>query len=222
MKHSGKPGRDTRERILDAAEHLFSHNGFHRTSIKQLASEAKVNLAAINYHFGSKMALIEKVIERRLRPINQQRMERLEAVRQTAARKGSRPLAEDLLHAFIEPAFTINTPMRERRCLLALEGCAFSEPDTTIRTIFINQFKPPYMLLFQAMREALPDLPEDVLLWRLHFAIGTMTHCMRLYSVGLPSSDLFPPIDDIKTLTNLLLDFVTSGICTPYPSEGKQ
>ena len=222
MKHSGKPGRDTRKRILDAAEYLFSHNGFHRTSIKQLASEAKVNLAAINYHFGSKMALIEKVIERQLRPINQQRVERLAAIRQTAARKGCRPLAEDLLHAFIEPAFTINTQMQERRYLLALAGRAFSETDTAIRTIFINQFKPPFMLLFQAMREALPDLPEDVLLWRLHFAIGAMTHCMRLCSVDLPSADLCPQADDSETQVKMLMEFVTRGICAPYQPVEKR
>jgi len=50
------------------------------------------------------------------------------------------------------------------------------------------------MFLFQAMREALPDLPEDVL-----------------------SSDFFPPAGDLKTITNLLLDFIISGICTAYP-----
>jgi len=96
-------------RILDTAERLFSLNGFHSTSIKQLASEAKVNQAAVNYYFGSKAALIEKVIDRRLRPINQKRMERLEAIRQAAVREGCRPIAEDVLRAFIEPAFTTTT-----------------------------------------------------------------------------------------------------------------
>jgi len=204
---------DTKLRILDAAERLCAQKNFHCVSIRDIALGAQVNLAAINYHFGSKEALIEKVIERRMRPVNQQRIERLEEVRQAAARKGCRPLAEDLLRAFIEPTFMINTPMQGKRCLLALGGCLFSEPDTTIRNIFINQFKPPFMLLSQTMREALPSLPNDVLFWRLHFAIGSMTHCMRLCSADLPSSDLFPPVDDFKTITNQLLDFITSGIC---------
>jgi len=222
MNIQKQPQSDTKTRILDAAERLFALKGFQRTSIKRLACEAGVNQAAINYHFGSKAALIEKVIERRLRPINKQRMERLEAVRKAAARQGCRPLAKDVLRAFIEPAFTINTPMQGKRCFLELAGRGFSEPDATIRTIFVQQFKPPFMLLFRAMKEALPDLPEDVLFRRLHFAIGAMTHCMRLCSISLPLPDLFPPVDDLKTTTNLLLDFVTSGICTPYPrKEGR-
>lgn len=99
-----------------------------------------MNQAAVNYHFGSKAALIEKVIERRLLPINRKRMERLEAVRQAAIRQDCRPLAKDVLRAFIEPAFTANTPLPEKRCFLALAGRAFYEPDATIRTILINQF----------------------------------------------------------------------------------
>lgn len=222
MNIQKQPQSDTKTRILDAAELLFALKGFQRTSIKRLACEARVNQAAVNYYFGSKTALIEKVVERRLRPINQQRIERLEAVRQSATRQGCRLLAEDVLRAFIEPAFTINTPMQEKRCLLALESCAFSEPDATIRAIFVRQFQPPFMLLCRAMREALPDLPEDVLFLRLHFAIGTMIHCLRLCSVSLPSPNFFPPVDDLKTITNLLLDFVTSGICTPYSHKEVQ
>ncbi len=130
MMAAGRRSRhsDTKLCILDTAERLFAHNGFYRTSIKQLASEAKVNLAAVNYHFGSKMVLIEKVLERRLRPINQQRMERLEAVRQVAARKGYRPLVEDLLHAFIDPAFTTNTPMQGPERLPCPDWVFLSQP----------------------------------------------------------------------------------------------
>ena len=219
MNTQKQPQPDTKTRILDTAECLFAQNGFQHTSIKQLSREAEVNQAAVNYHFGSKMALIEKVIERRLQPINRLRMERLEAIRQAAARQNSRPLAEDLLRAFIEPAFSINIPMQEKRSFLVLAGRAFSEPDATIKEIFIHQFKPPFMLLFRSMRETLPDLPEDVLLRRLHFAIGAMTHCMRLCSVSSPPPELFPQADELKTTTNLLLDFVTSGICTPYPPK---
>jgi AcrR family transcriptional regulator len=214
-KHAGKPGRDTRERVLDAAERLFALRGFQQTSIKRLAREAGVNQAAVNYYFGSKAALIEKVIERRLQPINQQRLEKLEAVRQAATRQGRKPFAEDVLRAFIEPAFTLTDTM-ERKKFLAIASRAFYEPDANIRTIFINQFKPPFTLLSQAMRESLPDMPEDVLSRRIHFTIGAMTHCMRLCSDSLSLPDLFPPMDDPKAITNLLLDFVTSGMCGPY------
>ena len=213
---------DTKTRILDVAERLFAIEGFQRTSIKQLACEARVNQAAVNYYFGSKATLIEKVIERRLRPINQQRIERLEAVRQSATRKGCRPLAEDVLRAFIEPAFTVNTPMQEKRYLLALAGCAFAEPDATIRAIFVRQFQPAFMLLFRTMRKTLPGLPGGVLFLRLHFAIGAMIHCLHLCSDSLAPPDLFSQAADPKPIMNLLLDFVTRGVCTPCLRKERQ
>jgi len=210
---------DTKLRIMDAAERLFARDGFHRTSIKRLAAEAKVNLAAVNYHFGSKMTLIEKVVERRWRPINQQRMERLATIRRNAALKDTGPLARECLRAFIEPAFTSDMLAREKSCFLALAAHALSEPDDTIRTIFINQFKTPFKFLSEVLHDALPGLPEDELFWRLHFAVGAMTHCMRLCSAGFPSSEISPPGNDLGTVTDLLLDFITSGMCAPCPGE---
>ena len=52
---------DTVERILDAAEILFAEKGFSETSLRLITSKAQVNLAAVNYHFGSKKSLIQAV-----------------------------------------------------------------------------------------------------------------------------------------------------------------
>jgi AcrR family transcriptional regulator len=207
---------------MDAAERLFAIKGFQAASIKRLACEAGVNQAAVNYHFGSKTALIEKVIDRRLTPTNQQRMQRLEAVRQAAVMKQTRPLVRDILRAFIEPAFTINRSMEVTSRLLALEGWAFSEPNATIRNIFIRQFQAPFSLLSRVMRLALPDLPEDLLIRRLHFAIGAMAHWLRLSSINLPPSEFFPPVDDFDTITNPLLDFAASGMQAPIHQENAE
>lgn len=212
MKHVGKP---TRERILDAAERLFAQKGFRCTSIRVLAREAQVNLAAINYHFGSKEALLEKVIERRLRPLNHLRMERLKAVRETAVREGRRPKAKDALRAFIEPAFAFNESLSGNRSFLALAGRAFSEPDGTVRIIFTRQIESRFSLLFNIMKEALPDLPEDVLLWRLHFTIGALDHAMRMFVNCMLVPDEIALVDDATTMTDMLLAFVTSGMNAP-------
>src|SRR5947207_3904246 len=77
-----KPQHETRTRILDAAEELFMQHGFEGTSMRTLTAQASVNLAAVNYHFGSKDALIEAVFRRRLDPMNTARiaeLDRLEA-----------------------------------------------------------------------------------------------------------------------------------------------
>ena len=54
-----KATQDTPTRILEAAERLFLQHGFAATSMRMITAEAEVNLAAVNYHFGSKDALIE-------------------------------------------------------------------------------------------------------------------------------------------------------------------
>src|SRR5207302_965939 len=73
-----KPQHETRTRILDAAEELFMQHGFEGTSMRLLTGKAGVNLAAVNYHFGSKHALVEAVFRRRLDPMNTARIAELE------------------------------------------------------------------------------------------------------------------------------------------------
>src|SRR5436189_6346555 len=80
-----KPPHETRTRILDAAEELFMLHGFEGTSMRQLTAKAGVNLAAVNYHFGSKDALIEAVFRRRLDPMNAARIAALEKLELEAA-----------------------------------------------------------------------------------------------------------------------------------------
>src|SRR3954464_2865930 len=94
--------KDTRSRILDVAEQLFSEQGFDRVSIRNITRTARVNLAAINYHFGSKEDLIAAVFERRVVPINEARLAALDAVEKIAGKRG--PKLEVILEAFIRPA----------------------------------------------------------------------------------------------------------------------
>jgi AcrR family transcriptional regulator len=97
-----KPLKDTRSRILDVAEELFSEQGLDRVSIRAITRKAKVNLAAINYHFGSKEDLIAAVFERRVVPVNEARLAALDAVERAAGKKSSK--LEAILEAFIRPA----------------------------------------------------------------------------------------------------------------------
>src|SRR5579863_6043083 len=87
---------DTKTRILDAAEKLFGEKGFDATSLRDITTEADVNLAAVNYHFQSKESLIEATIMRGAGPINQQRLAMLETA-------GPKATIEQILEAFVGP-----------------------------------------------------------------------------------------------------------------------
>ena len=73
----GRAVVETKERILDAAETLFMEHGYEATSLRALTTAADVNLAAVNYHFGTKEELFQAVLTRRLDPMNQRRLELL-------------------------------------------------------------------------------------------------------------------------------------------------
>src|SRR5437762_12824734 len=92
----------TKEKILDTAEALFMEHGFEATSLRAITTAAGVNLAAVNYHFGSKEELFQMVLTRRLDPMNQQRVDLLTALERAAA---PHPVACDkILTAMFIPA----------------------------------------------------------------------------------------------------------------------
>src|SRR5260221_3140465 len=108
---------DTKTRILDAAERLFGLKGFDATSLRDITTEAQVNLAAVNYHFQSKDSLIDSVIERRVLPVNQRRLEMLEAA-------GPSPSVERILEAFMLP-----TLEADLATVMPLMGRVLTNPD---------------------------------------------------------------------------------------------
>src|SRR5712691_8886626 len=125
-----KPQHETRTRILDAAEELFMQHGFGGTSMRLLTSRAGVNLAAVNYHFGSKDALIEAVFRRRLDPMNLARIAALDELEATA-----RALApEAIIRAFIGPSLRmIEDAKGGGRNFIRLLGRTYTEPARTVR-----------------------------------------------------------------------------------------
>src|SRR5690606_31956188 len=96
---------ETVERILDAAELLFAEKGFAETSLRLITSKAGVNLAAVNYHFGSKKALIQAVFSRFLGPYCAS-LER-ELDRRQAQRPARTATLEELLEMLVEQALAV-------------------------------------------------------------------------------------------------------------------
>ena len=204
---------DTKQRILDAAELLFAQKGYRGTSLRAITGQADVNLAAVNYHFGSKGTLLEEVIKRRLLPLNETRLKRIEAVCNDARKEGKTPEIESVLLAFIEPTLLFKESSPEAEHFVTFIGRSITDPDDTVRQVFHQLIKPLFQLLFETACEALPGLPKDLVFWRLHFTIGSLFHTLHI--CGKFKTDDSIPFDtdmDSQTLMNLIIPFVTAGM----------
>jgi AcrR family transcriptional regulator len=203
---------DTKQKILDAAEHLFARAGYHGTSLRGITQTAAVNLAAVNYHFGSKEALLEAVIERRLGPLNAARLAQLEKLLKQAAEAGGAPPCRDVLRTFIEPTLHLRKQGSDTEDYIALIGRTLADPRGVAMSIFMQQMEPLMNRLFQALSLALPGLSRQTLFWRVHFAIGSLSHIMRCHDRhAMVPEDLDVDLT-VDTLIELFLDYATAGM----------
>ena len=206
---------DTKKNILDAAEKLFSRQGFSSTSHRVLTKEAGANLAAVNYHFGSKEELIKAVIERRLLPLNRWRIEKLQSVKKRAEDEKRLPGVREVLMAFIEPTFAFRKSGKGAQNFITLIGRSFSEPEGIVREIFLDLVRPVFQLLHDLLCEALPQVSCDVIFWRLHFTLGAMGHAMNMQQTNCLAPDGLDLNIDAVTMSEQFVDFVVSGLEAP-------
>jgi len=202
---------DTPERILNAAEELFARQGYHCTSLRAITAAAQANLAAVNYHFGSKEALLEAVLRRRLVPLNALRAEAMNRVKAEADAAGVRPEAKAVLHAFIAPTVRFCCSEPGPRNFSALVGRAMAEPDATVRDVFIQLIQPLFAQLLTLLQNALPQLPPATVYWRLQYSLGATIHMMRLLGNGSGFMPQWPDKPDTETLIAELVAFVAAG-----------
>jgi AcrR family transcriptional regulator len=206
---------DTKQRILDAAEHLFARDGYHATSLRGITTTADANLAAVNYHFGSKEALLEAVIVRRLDPLNEIRRGQLEALLQKAELAGELPSCREVLRAFVEPTLRLRQQGSEAEDFISLIGRTLAEPRGIAMSIFLRHMQPLLQRIFQALALSLPALTEQDLFSRMHFTMGCLSHIMRCherYSMVPDNVNIDLPVDE---LIEHFLDFTTAGMEVP-------
>ena len=211
-----KPPHETRTRILDAAEELFMQHGFEGASMRLLTARAAVNLAAVNYHFGSKHALIEAVFRRRLDPMNAARLAALEKLEAE-----SRPAdPERIIRAFVgESLRMIEDAKGGGRNFIRLLGRTYTEPAKPIRAL-IGQLYVPVMARFKAAFErALPQMPPDELVWRMHFMFGTLSYTLAATdTVQLIAGCKPEDRHDARLMEARLTAFLAAGLLAPLHS----
>src|SRR5213595_1284543 len=207
----------TKERILDSAESLFMEHGFEATGLRSITATAVVNLAAVNYHFGSKEELFQAVLTRRLDPMNHDRLTLLTRLEAEAAPKALS--CEKILTALFIPALTLaRDPRRGGKNFLRLLGRAYADPAPFIRQFLSAQYAEMIARFKSAFGRALPFLPRKELSWRLHFIMGALSYTLAGTDALKLIAELRPnESDDDEILLRRLAPFLLAGLKTPLP-----
>ncbi|WP_372237091.1 MULTISPECIES: TetR/AcrR family transcriptional regulator [Burkholderiaceae] len=164
---------DTKTRLLDAAEAQYIDSGYEAMSLRHITARANANLAAVNYHFGGKDALIHAMLTRRLDGLNRNRLVLLERFQ---SMHGAQLTCEHILGAMFIPALQQSRcPERSGPALLRLLGRAYTDPSPFIRAYLRTMYTDVAERFFCAFQSVLPHLPREELGWRLHFCIGSLS-----------------------------------------------
>jgi AcrR family transcriptional regulator len=210
---------ETYEKILDVAERLFMERGYEGTSTRTVISKAGVNLGAVNYHFGSKEALMQAVLRRRLAKLNR---ERLRVLDEAEAQVGGRPLKPSQI---LDGFFGTLLRMAEAegpggRIFLRLIGRTLTEPAEFIRTFLAAENADVLERYKAALFKSLPDVPKAEIVWRFHFMLGATsyaiagTDALQLVTDWQVSED-----ENIQAqhLLPRLMSFLLGGLRAPLP-----
>jgi AcrR family transcriptional regulator len=195
----------TRERLLDAAEALGAARGIRATSVRAVASRARANIAAVNYHFKSKSRLLQAVFARRLGTLNAHRLRLLDG----AEAGGRAPSLEQILRAFIAPTILV---WRDHPDFMRLCGRLFHEPDPLLHGFFMSQFEEIIRRFKAALTRALPSVPVVELFWRMHFLLGAMVHTWTAHDDLERHSRGLCKVRDHDELIDRLVSFGAAGL----------
>ena len=205
---SVKPPHETRTRILDAAEELFMQHGFEATSMRLLTAKAEANLAAVNYHFGSKDKLVEEVFRRRLDALN---ASRLSALAKVAGHPDT--TLEAVLAAYIRPALDLSHDGSGSLFMRVLAR-AFAEHDDTLRQFLSANYGHVMRQFTAEFARLLPQLSKQELYWRIDLVTGALTHAMSGFGMIQRKSDVSEHAHREQTAQHLIR-FAVAGLSHP-------
>jgi AcrR family transcriptional regulator len=165
---SEPPSSETREQLLSAAERLFAERGFAGVSVRMIAAEAGVNWSLVGYYFRGKNGLLEEVYRRHCTTLNGERLRLLAEARRTGLR------LESVIEAFVRPALAEIQGGDARNQYSRLRAMLAAENAPLFTQLVADNFDQSSRTFVAALRECLPDLSTDEVLWRFHFMLGTI------------------------------------------------
>lgn len=207
MNQTIVPNSGPKLRLIESAEKLFAEKGFEAVSVRDITKEAGANVAAVNYHFGSREGLVVAVVSRYMIPVSQARLASLER----AERNGGG--VEEIIAAFVRPTVElVNKSELTEKLYGQLVGRIFTEPLVELPGDLEQTAKTVVERFTKALHKLLPDVPVEELVWRLHFVVGGLIHLLThsgfLFRVG--GNIVGTP--SMETTISRFLKFATAGV----------
>jgi AcrR family transcriptional regulator len=220
-RSAGKAGRrpgttSTREEILDAAEETFAASGYAGTSLRQISKKAQVNQALLHHYFGSKEGLFKGIFLRRGQQLSRERLELLDLLEQ---RSGTPPSLEEIVRAYLIPAFNMKRRGAGGIAFLKLQAQLLAEPAANSRELRAEVYEKMMHRYVAALNRALPSLDPKAVFWRLMFMVGAFnytiaySHHLDALSGGLCNSQ------DHEEAFAHIVPFLVRGLGAPFSTN---
>ncbi|WP_086931523.1 TetR/AcrR family transcriptional regulator [Agarilytica rhodophyticola] len=207
---------ETVERILHSATLLFAERGFAETSLRTITGMADVNLAAVNYHFGSKKELIQAVFFRFLSPYCKELDKKLDELEENAP-GGESPSAEDLLRCMFETLLYATEEIHEDpQIFMRLLGLAYTQSQEHLRHYMIATFGSTYTRFVELIKKVCPSLDSVEFYWRLYFMLGAGVFTLSSYdSIRAILNADYQEDTSLKATINMMIPPIAKMLTSP-------
>jgi len=214
----GSDAKSVRNRLLDAAEELFSKRGFDGTSIRDLAAAAECNIASVNYYFGGKDKLYAEIWRRRMVVLRETKMESIDTV---MAESGGKPGLEDLLRSF---SYAFIGPLMDEdggRRLIRLMAREMIDPHLPSDMFCKEVIEPTLTLMQNALGKAYPDLDASKVPLVVFSLIGQLVHTIRIKVMLECFDDKALAMFDLGKVIDHIVAFTAAGIRAYAGGQGQ-
>jgi AcrR family transcriptional regulator len=200
-----RPSEITRDRILKAAERLFADRGYDGTSIRAIVSKARVNQAAINYHFEGKDGLYREVLRAAFRAMTEDQVSHGDEIKAMSR--------EEALAAFVRRQLRPLTARDELSRHLRIFNWETVRPTPVFRKLMSEEASPFMSLAVDLIRRFLPDADQRTLMVAAVWLLGQCSVFVRnREQLAGPPISLSLDADSAEWLARMISAWTVSGL----------